>query len=135
MALSPQLAPYGSVALATLAYIMLYYVFIGYQGRVKAKVINRINKELKDGKQTNETRYNCQDPDLLVADRTMLNMLEQMPPFLVTLWLHAIFVSPVSATIGAWIYIATRAIYPFVFVPYKAAFKISIGFSTAPNCT
>ena len=43
-----------------------------------------------------------------------LNMLEQMPLFLIGLWLHAAFVSPAGASVAGWVYVACRAIYPFL---------------------
>jgi hypothetical protein len=54
---------------------------------------------------------------MLTADRCVLNMLEHMPPFLCLLWLHAVFVNPVSATVAGSAYVVTRAAYPFLLGP------------------
>ena len=43
-------------------------------------------------------RYFGQDIEMLAADRVVINTHEQMVPFLVSLWLHSIFVSPSFAT-------------------------------------
>ena len=50
---------------------------------------------------------------MLAADRAALNVLEQMPPLLVLLWPHAVFVSAGSVTIAGVIYLAARALHPF----------------------
>lgn len=52
-----------------------------------------------------------------LADRCVLNMLEHMPPFVCLLWLHAVFVSPLGATVAGSAYVATRATYPFLLGP------------------
>ena len=49
------------------------------------------------------------------ADRTVGNYLEQTPAFLVSLWLHAAFVSPVNAAAFGWVWIGARSVYPWAY--------------------
>jgi len=52
---------------------------------------------------------------IFVMDRTVGNLLEQTPPFLLGLWLHAMAASPeVAARLGWW-WLMLRASYPIAF--------------------
>ena len=55
----------------------------------------------------------------LVADRTVGNMMEQSVVFLVILTLHACLVDVSSAVHYGWIWLVSRAYYPYAF--YKRA--------------
>ena len=92
----------------TLAYLLLYYVFLIYGLKVKLKVVAecRAKGEPFD-------RYNGQYPELLAADRMQLNTLEHMPPFLTLLWLQAAVDTPQNAAILGSIYVLLRVLYPF----------------------
>jgi hypothetical protein len=57
-------------------------------------------------------RYLGQDGRMLAADRAVANTHEQMGPFLLALWLHAVFVSASHATVLGTVYVVLRAIYP-----------------------
>ncbi|MGB0591844.1 MAG: MAPEG family protein [Myxococcota bacterium] len=92
----------------TLAYLMLYYVFLLYGLRVKLKMLRECRAR---GEQFD--RYNGDYPELRAADRIQLNTLEHMPPFLTFLWLHAVVVGASSAAVLGWLYVALRASYPF----------------------
>ena len=96
-----------SVIWVTLAYVALYYVFMGNVARVKMKVMRRC---VESGERFE--RYIGNYPDLRAADRIQLNMLEHMPPFLVLLWLQAVVVSPESASVMGVVYVMIRALYP-----------------------
>lgn len=51
------------------------------------------------------------------------NYLEQTPPFLAALWLHAAFVSPTSAAAAGWAWVGSRALYPWVYrLPFPGLF-------------
>ena len=93
--------------LVTVAYVLLYYVFqihiVFVKNRLKAEYAERGEKF---------DRYFGQDRHMLAADRVQLNTLEHMPPFLVLLWLNAIFVGPLGATIAGGAYVLGRALYP-----------------------
>lgn len=101
--------PYMGPLLVTLLYILLYYVVIIYVARIKFA----LNHEYK-ARGEKFDRYFGQDRRMLAADRMQLNMLEQMPPFLVLLWLNAAFVGPTGATWAGAVYIAARLLYPVV---------------------
>jgi hypothetical protein len=77
-------------------------------------------QEKKESKKPNEVnftkvRYFSTNPLILAADRTVGNCLEQMVPFLVSLWLHAIFISTETATQYGIAYVGARAFYPLFF--------------------
>ena len=92
----------------TLAYFLLWYSFLfGLQSRTKYRLKARYAKE---GKVFD--RYFGQDPEMLAVDRAVANTHEQMVPFLVSLWLFSIFVSPTHATWLGAAYVALRAAYP-----------------------
>ncbi|MEQ9499724.1 MAG: MAPEG family protein [Deltaproteobacteria bacterium] len=95
--------------LVTLAYLLLYYVFQLHIMRVKGRLVSEYKAR---GEKFD--RYFGQDRHMLAADRIQLNMLEHMPPFLVLLWLAAVFVEPVFATVVGGVYVAARALYPFL---------------------
>eukprot|EP01036_Dinobryon_divergens_P025893 gene25893-34485_t len=95
---------------ATIAYCALYYFFLYFQAGVghlqfylakkkaaseaKAKGEKNVEK-VSYGK----IKYGTQSHDKisLTAQRTVGNLMEQAIPFLTSLWLHAVFVSPESA--------------------------------------
>lgn len=52
---------------------------------------------------------------IFVMDRSVGNMLEQTPPFLLGVWLHAIAVSPEDAAWYGWFWLVMRATYPIMF--------------------
>ena len=101
------LEKYTGPVVVTVVYVAVYYAFILNVLRVK----NRLKREGGGA----FDRYDINNREMLAADRVQLNMLEQMPPFLVLLWLHAVFVSTFSATIVGAVYVASRALYPIVF--------------------
>ena len=127
---------------ATLAYLALYFVFLYFQAGVgHLQFYLAKKKAYSDAKAKGEKavekvsygkiKYGAQSHDKLslTAQRTVGNLMEQAIPFLTSLWLHAVFVSPESAANVAWIYIITRSYYPIVFylgLPY-------ILFSTFPG--
>ena len=49
---------------------------------------------------------------MLAADRAVANTQEQMVPFLLSMWLHAVFVSPTHATWLGLLYVVLRSLYP-----------------------
>lgn len=99
---------YNGPIWVTLAYFGLYYAFILNILREKS----RLKKEYAEKGKTFD-RYFSHDRAMLAADRTQLNMLEQMPVFLALFWLHAFLVSPFEATVLGAVYTGTRAVYPF----------------------
>lgn len=103
------IANYKGPIIVTVSYSLLYYVFLLNIMRTKMS----LHKKYRANGQ-NFDRYFGQDRTMLAADRIQLNMLEQMPLFLILLWLQSIFVSSQQATILGGIYTISRGIYPFL---------------------
>lgn len=120
---------YAGPLAVTLAYIGLYYAFVIWVGVVKAR---RAKAWRERGEKFD--RYYSEDREMLAADRLQLNTLEQMPPFLVLLWLEAVFGSTTLATIAGSVYVAARALYPVVMGSRMGrGVKASILASTVPG--
>jgi uncharacterized membrane protein YecN with MAPEG domain len=101
--------PYLGPLLVTVAYVVLYYVMITNQLRVRM----RLRRAYRARGETFD-RYFGGDREMLAADRYVGNMLEHMPAFLSLLWLNAMFVDPRSATFAGAVYLGSRIIYPFL---------------------
>src|SRR3954470_7568064 len=100
------LTPLHRPLFVTVAYFVLWYSFLfGLQTRTKYRLKARY---AKDGQVFD--RFFGQDPEMLAADRVVSNTHEQMGPFLVSLWLFSILVSPSQATWMGATYVALRGI-------------------------
>jgi uncharacterized membrane protein YecN with MAPEG domain len=95
--------------LVTAAYVVLYYLMITNQLRVRLRL-----RRAYHARGESFDRYLGGDREMLAADRTVGNMLEHMPAFLALLWLNAMFVDPRSATAAGAVYLGSRIIYPFL---------------------
>ncbi len=113
----------------TAAYFGLWCFFLlGLQRGTKYRLVARY----RDEGQVFD-RYFSQDPEMLAVDRVVANTHEQMGPFLVALWLYALFVSPSQATWLGGGYVLLRAAYPLLLG--KRVSKIQtkrVGFVTIP---
>lgn len=98
----------GPIAV-TLAYVTLYYAF-----QINVLRVKTAQKKAYEARGEKFDRYFGQDRALLAADRVQLNTLEHMGPFLVLHGLNAVYVSPFSATVAGSLYVAARALYPFL---------------------
>ncbi len=99
----------GPIAV-TGAYLELWYwLLLGLQRGTKYKLVAEYAAR---GEQFD--RYFGQDRRMLAADRAVANTQEQMVPFLTALWLHAVFVSPSTATALGAAYVVLRALYPLL---------------------
>jgi len=99
---------YAGPILVSVAYFLLwYFLLLGLQRGTKYPLKREYAAEGKEF-----DRYFGQDPQMLAADRAVLNTQEQMVPFLAALWLHAVFVSIVHATWLGAAYVLLRAFYP-----------------------
>jgi len=87
------LTAYHGVVQVSIGYAAVYYIHIGTQVNVKLAA--------KDNEAMNK-----------IAERGLLNTLEQMPLFLLGMWLHAIFVNPRTTAAIGWFYVVPRALYP-----------------------
>ena len=104
------LTPFHGPLVVTVAYFLLWYALLfGLQTRTKYRLKASY---AKDGKVFD--RYFGQDPEMLAADRAVTNTLEQMGPFLASLWLFAVFASPTYATWLGAAYVVLRGIYPLL---------------------
>ncbi len=97
---------FKSCALVTAAYVAIYAGILIFQGvfKIKLTITCAKNKHTFD-------RYN--DPRMLAADRAVGNTLEWMPVFLTFFWL-SMFLSNGETINYGWIYVFSRALYPFV---------------------
>jgi len=106
----PDLNQLHGPLMVTVTYFVLWYGFLlGLQSRTKYRLKARYERE---GKQFD--RYFGQDREMLAVDRVVANTHEQMGPFVVSLWLFAIFSSPTYATYLGATYIVLRALYPVI---------------------
>ncbi|MBK6461193.1 MAG: MAPEG family protein [Myxococcales bacterium] len=108
MSLAAHLAAYKGPVVVTAAYFGLWYtLLLGLQRSTKYKL-------LAEYAARGETfdRYFGQDARMLAADRAVANTQEQMVPFLLSMWLHAVFVSPTHATWLGLLYVVLRSLYP-----------------------
>lgn len=104
------LAAFRGPVLVTAAYFGLwYFLLLGLQRGTKYRLLAEYAAR---GAQFD--RYFGQDPQMLAADRAVINTHEQMGPFLSALWLHAAFVSPARAAVLGGAYVALRAVYPLL---------------------
>ena len=106
--MNPDLTLYRGPVLVTIAYIFLYYAFIVvFVLRTKIRLKNEYH-----ARGESFDRYFGGDREMLAADRIQLNMLEHMAPFLVLMWLNAVFVNVSFATAVGALYVASRLVYP-----------------------
>jgi len=105
------------VAVVTCVFCLMWYIFLGNQVGIK------FTQGLPDD--VAATAKN-------IADRSVGNTMEQAIPFLVLLWLEAVFVNPRIATILGWIYVVFRFFYPVFFGMY-GTFTVLVEASTQPN--
>ena len=105
----PDLSELTGPAAVTLALLLVYYGFMIRQAVVKTRLA-------REHAARNEKfdRYYDQNREMLAADRTLLNLHEHLAPFLVLLWMHALWVSPTGATVAGGIYVAARIAYPLL---------------------
>ena len=117
------------VVLVTLGWCALYYCML--QGQAAAAFwVHRQRREAGkrdealDRQQSNksisfaEVKYGSARSNtglILTMDRSVGNMLEQTPPFLLGLWLHALVASAEHAALLGWLWLLLRASYPVAF--------------------
>lgn len=101
---------YSGPILVTVLYLVFwYYLLLIVQRGTKYRLKEKYQKQGQEF-----DRYFGQDNEMLSADRAVINTQEQMVPFLLSMWLHAIFVSVSVATILGVIYVVIRALYPIL---------------------
>ncbi len=110
--MNPALDPvsFQGPLLVTGVYFVLWYAMLfGLQSRTKYRLVREYTERGESF-----DRYFGQDRQMLAADRAVANTHEQMVPFLVSMWLHALVVSATSAAILGGVYVGLRAAYPFL---------------------
>lgn len=101
---------YQGPILVTVAYFGLWYsLLLGLQRGTKYRLRDEYAARGEEF-----DRYFGQDGRMLAVDRAVINTHEQMGPFLASLWIHAVFVSPHTATMLGGAYVVLRAIYPLL---------------------
>jgi glutathione S-transferase len=108
--------PYALPALTTLIALLVYFVVTVNVARAHARY-NVVVPAMSG------------HPDFERVYRVQVNMLEQLALFLPSLWLFAMFVSPVWASLFGAIWIIGRVLYAIGY--YQAAEKRSAGFLIA----
>ena len=99
---------FAAPLIVTVSYFILwYYLLLILQRGTKYRLKGEYEASGREF-----DRYFGQDEEMLSADRAVINTQEQMVPFLASLWLHAFFVSPSSASIFGGVYVGLRALYP-----------------------
>ena len=112
---------FAPVVLVTAALALLYYAFLWDQSATAFVVLKDAKKkakaEWKPPPSLSDVKYGRYSKSARVraADRTVGNYLEQSPGFLVSLWLHAAFVSPVNAAAFGWAWLGFRLLYPWAY--------------------
>lgn len=102
------LALYRGPIVATALYFCLWYgLLLGLQRGTKYALRDEYAARGEEF-----DRYFGQDGRMLAADRAVINTHEQMVPFLASMWMHAVFVSPNHAAWLGVVYTILRAIYP-----------------------
>ncbi len=99
----------GPITVTAVYFVLWYALLFGLQTRTKYRLRRAYaaRGEVFD-------RYRSVAPEMLKADRAVQNTHEQMGPFLVSMWMYALVISPeVAAGLGA-AYVVLRAIYPFL---------------------
>ena len=97
----------GPVVVTVAYFALWYFLLLGLQSRTKYRL-----KALYATEGRVFDRYFGQDEQMLAVDRAVTNTHEQMGPFLVSLWLFAVFGSPTYATWMGAAYVGLRAVYP-----------------------
>jgi hypothetical protein len=118
------------VFLVQAAHIFLLYVFLfkqsgtAFLAHIKLRAAAKAKDSAAKAPTLAEVKYGGnKSGDVLTADRTVANYLEQTIPFLVSMYLHAVLVSASGAAFCGWIWLAARVLYPFVFkLPFPAIF-------------
>lgn len=115
------------VVLVTIGWNALYFCFLQGQAasafwmhKHRRETASRKRDEVREQKTLSfaDVKYGPSRSNagmVLTMDRSVGNMLEQTPPFLLGVWLHALAASPDDAARLGWIWLLLRASYPLAF--------------------
>lgn len=104
----PSPASLHGVVLVTAAWVFLIYVAMGRQKGVQYTKKQHPDS-ISDAVATQAGR---------IAERGLMNTVEQSGPFLLCLWLHAIFVNPEVSVLFGWFYVISRFFYGLLYGMY-----------------
>jgi len=113
------ISEYKNTILVTFPYFLVYYfvLVVILVAKIKATPSAKSRVRKDDTSKINQRitfdKYLREDSLLMAADRTQMNMLEQMVPFLVSFWLYNVFVDSVIGTWVGALYVALRSLYFF----------------------
>uniref|UniRef100_A0A7S4NSV3 Uncharacterized protein n=1 Tax=Paramoeba aestuarina TaxID=180227 RepID=A0A7S4NSV3_9EUKA len=111
---------YQMPLLASCAWVALFYVFVGYQRAVKYSILHkhptfcRYKNNFDPPTESNQKIAGKLQAQLTAADRTIGNLLEQAPAFLVTLWMYSVAVDAHYGGKLGFCYVGFRSLYPFL---------------------
>ena len=112
-------AAFVPVALVTGAAVALLYIFLFNQSATTFGQLAELRREAKAGgkraPRLAEVKYGGGNGAVLAADRLVGNYLEQLVPFLLSLFGHALFVSASRAAAFSWAWIFFRSYYGLAF--------------------
>ena len=114
------LSRYEPAVAATLLWMLCYYLFLLHQSYTVVPVRQALKLLAKKTQEKPPSHGNVKygkagGVHVLRAERTVGNMVEQSLPFLVSLWLHAVYADPSSAARLAAIWLGLRGCYPLLF--------------------
>lgn len=90
------------LAVATCFFWVVWYSLLGNQLGAKGGSFESETEDYKD-----QAKF--------IADRGVINTMEQMIPFFALVWLNALFINPRTAAGLAWIFIVCRFFYPMAY--------------------
>lgn len=131
------LSRYEPAVAATLLWMLCYYLFLFHQSYTVVPVRQALKTLAKKTQEKPPSHGNVKygkagGVHVLRAERTVGNMVEQSLPFLVSMWLHAVYVDPSSAARLSAIWLAFRGCYPLFFGRVYFHFPLHLA-ATFPN--
>jgi len=118
----------------TVLYMLMYISFMILQLNTRDAAVARAKvagKTLPEGKPF--ASYVADDEGARMGERVFLNTLEQMGPFLISLWMCAAFVSCELATVLGSVAIVARCLMPLLWsMGPGGAWNIKVELSTQP---
>ena len=102
---------------ATVAYFVMYYCFLYLQSGTAFYNYWMAKRNAKPNEKViwSKIKYDAHDKLSRTAERSVGNTMEQALPFLTAVWLHAVFVSPSSASSIAWVCYTFAKLYILTF--------------------
>ena len=118
---------YHPIVRVCIGWAALYYCFLQGQSAAAFWIHKQLRQQASKKDERQNTSVSFADVKygsiarsnasglMTTMDRTVGNMLEQTPPFLLGLWLHALTASADDAAWFGWLWLLLRAVYPIAF--------------------